>query len=156
MNFPTLTSKDLNGRKLNLPVDFEGKINLLFIAYQQWQQREVDSWVPFAQELEATFSSLKYYELPVVGPMGFWGRTQLDFWMRTGITDFTTRSKTITLYMDRDFVKRPLGIDTEDHIAIVLLGENNQVIWRDYSMFDIQKAKSLKQVIAEHQAINIS
>ncbi|MEM9775980.1 MAG: hypothetical protein AAF902_15495 [Chloroflexota bacterium] len=154
MNFPSLTSKDLNDRKLNLPDDLSGQINLLFIAYQQWQQREVDSWVPFAQELEATVPGLSYYELPVVGPMGFWGRTQLDFWMRTGITDFKTRSKTITLYVDRDLVKRPLGIDTEDHIAIVLLDENNQAIWRDHSMFDIQKAKSLRQVIAQHTTIN--
>lgn len=154
MRFPTLISQDLNGRKVNLPEDFDGKINLLFIAYQQWQQREVDSWVPFAQELEVTFAELSYCELPVVGNMGFWGRTQLDFWMRNGITDFTTRSKTITLYIDRDYVKRPLGISNEDHIAIILLDSSHQVIWQEYSMFDIQKAKSLKQAILQYQTIS--
>ncbi|MCG8349983.1 MAG: hypothetical protein MI924_19635 [Chloroflexales bacterium] len=46
MKFPNVATKDLNGDAKTLPNDFAGDLNLLLIAYEQWQQREVDSWLP--------------------------------------------------------------------------------------------------------------
>ncbi|MEM8858980.1 MAG: hypothetical protein AAGD96_11705 [Chloroflexota bacterium] len=153
--FPNLETKDLNGKAVRLPSDFSTEYTLLFIAYLQWQQREVDSWIPFAEELEATVPNLRYYELPVVGEMGFFGRKQLDFWMRTGIHDIETRSRTLTLYIDRANFCRQLGIETEDNIAILLLDKNHKTVWKEYGAFDISYAKSIRKLLVEHGAIQL-
>ena len=52
MQFPTVTGSNLQRKSLRLPEGFEGEWNLVFIAFQQWQQRQVDSWLSFAKQLE--------------------------------------------------------------------------------------------------------
>jgi len=42
---------------MTLPQDVQGKLNLLFIPFEQWQQMEVDSWMPLAKELEQQIKS---------------------------------------------------------------------------------------------------
>ena len=55
MTFPTVNGSNLQRAKLTLPQDFEGKYNLLFIAFQQWQQDEVNTWIPLAESCEAQY-----------------------------------------------------------------------------------------------------
>jgi hypothetical protein len=66
MTFPTVSGSNLLRRKLNLPQDFQGKLNLVFIAFQRWHQMEVDSWSALAEELEKQYKDLVYYELPTL------------------------------------------------------------------------------------------
>jgi len=49
MQFPSVTGSNLQRRKLDLPEGFEGELNLVLIAFQQWQQSQVDTWIPFAR-----------------------------------------------------------------------------------------------------------
>ena len=55
MSFPTINGSNLRRQKLSLPQDFEGRFNLIFVAFQQWQQMEVNTWVPLAEKLEEQF-----------------------------------------------------------------------------------------------------
>lgn len=55
MTFPTVNGSNLQRAKLTLPQDFEGDYNLLFIAFQQWQQDEVNTWIALAENCEARF-----------------------------------------------------------------------------------------------------
>ena len=66
MTFPTVNGSNLQRAKLTLPQDFEGDYNLLFIAFQQWQQDEVNTWIALAENCEARFPGLVYYELPTI------------------------------------------------------------------------------------------
>lgn len=66
MTFPIVNGSNLLREKLTLPQDFAGKYNLLFIAFQQWHQEEVNSWIPLAKSCEARFAGLVYYELPTI------------------------------------------------------------------------------------------
>lgn len=66
MSFPTINGSNLRRQKLSLPQDFEGRFNLIFVAFQQWQQMEVNTWVPLAEKLEEQFPGLVYYELPTI------------------------------------------------------------------------------------------
>jgi hypothetical protein len=47
-----VNGSNLLREKLTLPRDFQGRFNLVFIAFEQWQQMEVDSWMALAKELE--------------------------------------------------------------------------------------------------------
>jgi hypothetical protein len=46
MQFPSVTGSNLQRKKLGLPEAFGGALNLVFGAWQPWQQRQVDSWLP--------------------------------------------------------------------------------------------------------------
>lgn len=124
---PPVATNDLNGVRRTLP---NGRLNILLIAYQQWQQLEVDSWVPVLQSLERRHNKLSYYELPVVGEMDAFRRRSLDCFMRRGIPDRQVRSRTLTFYTDAAGFREPLGIPDEEHIAIVLVDGDGLVLWR--------------------------
>ncbi len=145
--FQSLTTYDLNGKSVTLPDDFKHDFNLLFVAYDQWHQREVDGWVPFAAELESEFENLRFYELPVVGNMNMFGRKQLDFWMRQGIPDQETRGRTLTYYVDRSDFRDMLGIEVADHIAVVLVDQAGTVLWKTYGVFAPEKSVELKGLL---------
>lgn len=153
MRFPNTTTRDLNGDLRTLPADFTGELNLILLAYQQWHQREVDSWVPLAEKLEKEYPDFRYYELPLVGNMNFIGRLSLDYWMRQGIPDKRTRARTLTLYQDRADFRQKLNIETEETIALVLLNGSGDVLWQALGPYADQTARSLSSVI-EREKLN--
>ena len=78
MSFPTVSGSNLLRQKRILPQDFQGKHNLVFIAFKQWHQMEVDSWIPLAKELEQQYEDLAYYELPTIQSPERWRNGQRD------------------------------------------------------------------------------
>ncbi len=155
MQFPIITTRDLNGDEKTLPADFTGDINLIFIAYYQWHQREVDSWIRTANQLEKEFENFQYYELPVVGEMNWFGQKQLDFWMRTGIQDRKTRARTLTLYVNQSEFRQQVGIDTENTIALILLNREGKLLWQALGPYSDETAQSLFNMVRnETTALN--
>ena len=147
--FQSLTTYDLNGKSVTLPDDFEHDFNLLFVAYDRWHQQEVDSWIPFAAELEAEFKKFHFYELPIVGQMNVIGRARLDFFMRQGIPNPETRGRTLTYYVDRAQFRQMLGIETAEHIATVLVDRSGTVLWKAYGPFVEAQAIELKNKLKQ-------
>ena len=49
-----------------MPQDFQGRFNLVFIPFEQWQQMEVDSWMALARNWRNSIDGLVYYELPTI------------------------------------------------------------------------------------------
>ena len=82
--FPPLTASDLNERSLNLPADFPGKPNIVFIAYKLEQQPNVNAWVE-QLDLRET-GGQAWVELPVVGRGAVLFRSFVDNGMRLGIS----------------------------------------------------------------------
>lgn len=147
MQFPAVTGSNLQRKKYDLPQDFQGKINLVFIAFQQWQQSQVDSWLPFAQQLETTYAGLHYYELPTIRRLNLFSRSFINEGMRAGIPNPTARERTITLYVDILQFRDSLGISDEGNIVIFLLDQQDNIIWREYGIFNSKKGESLETCI---------
>lgn len=145
--FPETSGKDLLRRSRNLPADFAGDLNIVLVAFQQWQQRQVDSWVPFLRTLENSMSSLRYYELPVIQQMNWLSETFINEGMRAGIPDPDTRERTITLYLDKTAFRQALGLDSEDTIHIVVTNRYGQVFGRLHGAFDPGKAAYLLELV---------
>ena len=101
MTFPTVNGSNLLREKLTLPRDFQGRFNLVFIPFEQWQQMEVDSWMALAKELEEQFDGLVYYELPTIQSRNTFYKMFINEGMRAGIPNPKTRERTITLYLDK-------------------------------------------------------
>jgi hypothetical protein len=147
MQFPTVTGYNLLRRKLNLPQDLEGDLNLVLIAFQQWQQSQVDTWIPSVKQLEQVYPQLRYYELPTIQQRNALARTFINEGMRAGIPDPVARERTITLYLDKIAFRRALELSHEDDIHILLLDRQGRVLWRAEGVFDPEKAQSLTKAI---------
>jgi hypothetical protein len=151
MRFPTVTGSNLKRQKLALPQDFAGALNLVLIAFQQWQQTEVDTWIPFARELEELHASVRYYELPTIRPLNVLARTFINEGMRAGIPDPVARERTITLYLDKRSFREALQLPGEDHIHVLLVDRQGQVLWQEEGAFTPEKGESLTTVVRTGQ-----
>lgn len=147
MRFPAATGSNLQRKRFDLPEQFEGDWNLLFVAFQQWQQTQVDSWLSFAKEMESSYSGLYYYELPTIQLRNPLVQTFINEGMRAGIPDPVARERTITLYVDKKAFRSALAIDHEEHIQVLLLGREGQVIWRTEGSYTAEKADALRAVL---------
>lgn len=147
--FPMVEGHNLLGERRVFPRDLAGELNLIFIAYHEWQQAAVDTWAPRAQQLEASIPGFTFYELPVVGAMSLPQRLLLDYWMRTGIPDQRTRERTVTLYIDRTGFRTALALPDERAIALLLVERSGEVRWRGAGPYSPQLDREL--VAAVHQ-----
>jgi len=134
-------------QKINLPDDFEGELNIVLIAFQQWHQKLVDTWIPAAEQLEAEFRGVKYYELPTIHSMSFISKTFINEGMRAGIPNPKSRQRTITLYLDKEPFRQSLGITSEDTITILLVDKDGEVLWRSEGAYEPEKGKALQEAI---------
>ena len=128
--FPDLTASNLGGRAMHLPEDFEGRLNLVLIAFQRHQQSDVDSWLEPGRRLAAEFPTLACYELPVIGKMNPLFRRFIANGMRSGIPDHKARTATITLHLDKPAFRRSLQLPGEDRVHALLVDRKGAVHWR--------------------------
>lgn len=147
MRFPAVETDNLNRRTFRLPDGLEGESNLLILAYEQWQQRQVDGWFPIAERLENEIPGFRFYELPVVGRMNAVRRFMLDNGMRAGIPNKETRARVLTLYVDRDAFNDQLGITETDKITLLLVTRDGQIHWREIGPWSVEKEAGLEQAI---------
>jgi hypothetical protein len=147
-HFPVVSGFNLNRQEFEFPPDFDGEINLVIVPFQQYQQTIVNTWIPFAQEVEATFPGFVYYELPTIYEMPILSRTFINEGMRAGIPDQTARERTITLYLDKANFKSALDIPNEDDIFLFLVDRAGEILWRTNGEYTSEKADDLLQLMS--------
>ena len=145
--FPNVSSSNLEGRNFNLPQDFEGDINLVALAFEQWQQTDVNSWLPTVVRLSELYPGFKFYELPTLTQFNGLFRAAIDGGMRSGIPDQATREATITLYLDRTAFMRSLEIPDTKAVVLLLVDRQGQIYWRGQGAFDEAQAEGLEQIL---------
>jgi len=145
--FPQVEGKNLQERTMRLPADFAGERNLVLIAFQRAQQADVDTWMPFAQSLASRDSSLRYYELPVLGSGYTIIRGWIDGGMRGGIPDTAARARTITLYIHKFPFRQALGLGKENTIYAVLVDKAGLVLWRASGVYTEEFGAELENVL---------
>lgn len=147
--FPEVRGSNLEGREFALPADFDGDLNLVFIAFQRGQQALVDTWLPFAKDIAARHARLRYYELPTIHEANSVVRWFIDNGMRRGISDVTAREATITLYIDKEKFRGALQLPHEDTIYILLVDAEGRVVWRADGTYTGDHGMAIEQVVAE-------
>jgi len=154
MTFPTVNGSNLQRAKLTLPQDFEGKYNLLFIAFQQWQQDEVNTWIPLAESCEAQYPGLVYYELPTIRSLNALSKFFINEGMRAGIPNSKSRSRTITLYLEKDDFRTALGLEDEEHIFALLIDHQGNELWRARGLLSQSSEASLLEALSRLTQLN--
>ena len=130
LHFPVVQGRSLTGRRVTLPTDFEGDLNVVLVAFKRHQQDDVDTWTPRLHELAASRPGLRVYELPTLASSYRIMRPIIDGGMRGGIPDSAVRAATITLYIDKRPYKAALGIRNEDSIHVFLVARGGRILWR--------------------------
>lgn len=128
--FPRVTGSSLEKRKLELPRDFEGEVNLVIVAFAREQQHDADTWIAEAKRLEKSDPTFHYYELPITSRSNPLFRWWLDSAMRRLIDDPGARQRTITLYLDKKSFKNDLHISDERKIHVFLVKKDGTVFWQ--------------------------
>jgi len=149
MIFPTVQGSNLLRQKLTLPQDFQGRLNLVFIPFYQWQQMEVNSWIPLAQKLEKTTAGLFYYELPTIENRNIFSQIFINEGMRAGIPNQTSRERTITLYLDKAPFRHSLEMLDEEHIYVVVVDRQGKVFFVERGAYTSQLCERLSQTIRQ-------
>jgi hypothetical protein len=147
-SFPRVQGRNLNGRKFTLPDDIEGKLALLYIAFKQHQQADIDTWIPSGRQLTEQYPELAVYELPTIYRLPGLSQAFIDGGMRAGIPDPVARATTITLYLDRDEFCSELAIPNIDTIHVLLVNAEGHIFWRTSGQASHDKLASLKQHLA--------
>lgn len=149
MKLPVVNGSNLLREKKQLPRDLGGKINLLFVPFQQWQQLEVNSWAPLAAELEQAHPDFRFYELPTIQSRNVVSKAIINEGMRAGIPDHATRARTITLYIDKQPFRDALAMPDESHVYLLLTDELGNILWRSRGAYDPETAESLIKAVRE-------
>jgi hypothetical protein len=144
--FPQLTATNLEGTTLSLPAGFAGARNLLLIAFQREQQKNVDTWLHQMKRFESS-PGFRYYELPTIDKLNPLVRWFINSGMRRGIPDRDARARTITLYIDKPPFMKSMNIPDEKQICAVLIDHSGRVLWRAAGDFDETKAASLQDIL---------
>jgi len=150
--FPRVEGANLEGRRFNLPADFEGKYNVVLIAFHREQQNDVDTWLPFLRPLAAPEGNVRVYELPTLSRGYRFMRRFIDGGMARGIPERATRETTITLYIDKAPFKNVLGIANEDSICTLLVGRDGAVLWRADGRFTPDAGSALTAALDSLEA----
>ena len=150
-HFPSVKASNLEKRDFNLPAEFEGDRNLLLVAFEREQQKDVDTWLREMKRFEEVDPGLHYYELPTIQRPNALMRWFIDTGMRHGIADRKARERTITLYLEKKPFLDALLITDQKKIYAFLVDREGKVLWRAEGVFDESKGTSLRNALGEHQ-----
>lgn len=156
IHFPVVSGSNLDRQELTFPKDFAGQYNLVMVAFQQYQQQSINTWIPHAQEIEASIPGFVYYELPTINEMPMLSRTFINEGMRAGIPDQTARERTVTLYLNKDGFKTALGIPGEGDIYLFLVDRDGNIYWQTKGEYTPDKLAEIQQVLQELKLENPS
>jgi len=144
--FPNIDTKDLNGRSLNLPADFNANRALLLIAFEQEQQTQINTWLPFAEQLENQ-GRAKFYELPVLPSALRLVGGMIENGMRSGIPSQATRAKTLTLYTNVTRFRKNLGLGGKNQIYAVVIDRQGRVLTVQSGTYSSAKADQIRAAL---------
>lgn len=153
--FPEVAAFNLLGKKFNLPGDFAKPYNIVILAYDREQQKDVYTWLPLLQKLATDFPKVAYYELPTLPEYNALARAQIDNWMLAGISDKDDRDRTITIYLDVESFNQALKIKNTREIQILLVTPEGEILWQEKGAFSKVKGEELqKQIFYLHDLTN--
>jgi len=147
MKFPIVKATSLANKPYQLPRDLEGELNLVIVAFKQWQQDWVDTWIPSLQSLAYQHKNLRVYEMPTMSRFNGIYRFMIDNGMRAGIPDKAVRAATLCAYIDVPPFAQALQLPGRDSIYLFLLDRAGEILWRGQGAFDQAQCDELAATV---------
>jgi hypothetical protein len=147
MKFPTVKATSLTNKNYQLPRDLDGELNLVIVAFKQWQQDWVDTWIPSLQGLAYQHPQLRVYEMPTMSRFNRLYRFMIDNGMRAGIPDKAVRAATLCAYIDLPPFAKALQLPGYDSIYLFLLDRTGEILWRGQGPYDQAQLAELSATV---------
>ncbi len=146
-HFPTIQATSLDSARLNLPQGFSGKLNLVVISFAREQQREVDTWVQVAQQIQQTHRQVVYYELPTMSRENILTRWWFNSALRSDTTDKNLRGHILTAYVNKRKFLQSLHIASQKQAVAILVDQTGRVFWQASGPSTEQMKQSLQSAL---------
>lgn len=146
--FPALTAYSLDKARINLPTDFEGKVNLLLISFEPEQSKDIATWMTTAQALQHMNFQFRYYKMPVSNSENFLYRWWDTSSLRSLETDPEAWHWIIPLYLNKQDFRRTLNIPNEKEVVALLIDKSGKVLWSATGRISDEKKASLTAAVA--------
>lgn len=135
---PSIKTETLSERAVTLPQDLPGEKTLVFVAFDQKQQKEVDSWVA---GMQLNKSTLAWIEIPLIEPKNRLMRSFIQGGMRRGITDEVSRDRTITVFAEVEPMLKAMGLPNDvTSIFTLVITRTGQVLAQAKGPYSAEKA----------------
>ncbi len=142
--FPTLYGVSLDGKEITLPRDFKTPLNLVVLAFDDDQQKSLDTWSDGFHKNNLSEKNLDFYALPVLYEMEYIQRFFYNNWLKLKSGDAAYKKKTITIYVDRSKFFKMMDIDDETVYAF-LINKQGEILW-------VRKGKFSENYLSEIQS----
>ncbi len=128
--FPSLHGRNLNKQNITVPDDYSDKNLIVFAAFQQWHQSDVDHSIALLEQNNMQ-QSYHIIEVPVIQKSTWFRQLRLDTIMRAGIRAPHIRQRTVTVYLDKAKFCEQLNIANDNSIHwIVIAHSDKQILLR--------------------------
>jgi len=138
--FPFVRGRSLLGVEVALPGDFPADRTLAVVAFQRWQQTQVDRWIAraVAAGIPPTTRGatgplpVAVVEVPVLSAGWRPARRFIDGGMTAGIGDPDVLARTITVYTDVAAFQRSLAIPGSDDVHALVVTRDGAILARGH------------------------
>ena len=128
--FPSLHGRNLNKQDVAVPDDYSDKNIIVFAAFQQWHQSDVDHSIALLEQNNMQ-QSYHIIEVPVIQKSTSFRQLRLDTIMRAGIRAPHIRQRTVTVYLDKAKFCEQLNIANDNSIHwFVIAHSDKQILLR--------------------------
>ncbi len=153
--FPNVIGRDLLGTEFKLPVQFPADVNVTVIAFQQWQQSQVDAWITALAAagipetpLDASGMKSCILELPVLSGKFKVARRFIDGGMAASIKNPTVLARTITIYGSVGDFRESLGITSTGAVSVRVVTRAGAVKWGTTGAANAVEVGQIRDLVA--------
>ncbi len=144
MQFPTITAKTLANRCVTFPDETAGRVGVIFVAFEQGAQSDIDSWVEPMIKDYLTNDEVSYFEIPMISGLYKPVSRFIDGGMRGGVpTDLHDR--TATFYGKRAAFFSQMKIEDTTRAYLFVLSRSGRIVHR-------ASGRSSPKLVAEARA----
>ncbi len=142
---PLVKAETLAERQVTLPQDLPAEKTLILMAFEQAQQKNVDTWIA---GMNLADNPIPWIETPIIEPKNRLFRAFIQGGMRRGIAEQKARDRTITLFTDRSALMTAMGLPEQfNTIYAVVVDRAGNVLVSLEGDYSAEKALLINKAI---------
>jgi ATP10 protein len=149
--FPTVSAKTLAKRCVRFPDETKGKVGLVFVAFEQGAQQDINSWVsPFIGDVLDN-DKVSYYEIPMISGAYKPVSRFIDGGMRGGVPK-DLHDRTATFYGKRADFFQSMAITDQSRAYLFVLSRDGRIVFRTDGPATTEKVSAAREALESELA----
>ncbi len=145
--FPRVEAENLDGVTYRLPGDFTGRYNIVLLAFDTRQQRDVDRWVQAMDDLFSGGPGLQTYQVTVAGRQNAIGRFFIDRQIRSGEPEAESRRRAFTVFEPQSTFLKSLNLPSSRRVYVLVVSQQGTVLHREDGVVNERKLRNLASAL---------